>query len=116
MENYIIAAVGSVLAIVVSLITIRVYVQQLKKDSEAKVVKNALVEDHVERLQLSLDHAHDKIRNLFDKSNDVSNAITELRTTMMETNRVMRQVETALSVLAKIEERINGHIASEIER
>jgi len=94
-------------------VAIRMSARQIKQEESYKATEAALLTDHVKRLKESVDHAHEKIRDLYSKSNDVNVVIAELRTTMQENNRVLRQVEQALSVLSKIEERINGHIDAE---
>ena len=98
---------------IASFISIRIGLRQIKKEESDRAIAHALVADHVDRLQVSLDHAHEKIRDLYSKSNDVNIVIAELRTTMQETNRVMGRVEDALLLLACVEERINGHIEAE---
>lgn len=100
----------SVLTAVSSWVSIRQGMRTIKHEENEKAIANALVKDHVDQMQKSVDHAHEKIRDLYAKSNDTNIVIAELRTTMQETNRVMRQVEAALSVLSTIEARINAHI------
>lgn len=106
----------SLISFLSALTTIRNGLRQVKKEENEREIRHALVASRVDNIQTSLDHAHDKIRDLYEKTNDVNVIIAEIRTTMQESNRVMRQVEGALSIVGKIEERLNGHIQSERDR
>lgn len=113
MVNYIIGASAAFVSFLASIVTVRLGMRQIRQEESNRMVKIALMENHLAEQQGSLTHAHDKIRELFSKNNDTSVVIAELKMSMQENTRVLRQVESALTILAKIEERLNGHIEAE---
>ena len=112
-KDIIINGALSLVTFIASFVAIKIGMRQIRSDEEKKATSLALTEDHVCKIQESLNHAHDKIRELYSKNNDVNVVIAELQVTLQENTRVLRQVEQALTLLAKIEERINGHIQAE---
>lgn len=100
----------SALTAIGAYVAIKVNVKKIRDEEAAKCIDQALVKDHTVKIQASLDHAHDKIRDLYSKSSDTSVVIAELQVTMAENTRVLRLVEEALKALARVEERVNAHI------
>jgi len=105
--------VFSGLTAIAAYVAIKVNVKKLRDEEAAKCIEHALVKDHTVKIQASLDHAHDKIRDLYSKSSDTSVVIAQLQVTMDENTRVLRLVEEALKALARVEERVNAHIEME---
>ena len=100
----------SIVTVVGSIVGIKTGMRQIRQEESNRLVKVALMDNHIGEIQNSLTHAHDKIRELYSKNNETSVCIAELKMSMQENTRVLRQVESALTVLSKIEERLNGHI------
>ena len=111
--SMIMSFVVAAITLLVSLISIKIGFRQIRTEDEAKVTRLALMDNKMQKAEESLSHAHDKIRELFAKSSDASVSLAELRITLEENTRVLRQVESALTILSRIEERINGHIEAE---
>jgi len=103
----------SLATIATAIISVRVGIRQIRQEESQKLIKFALFENHLQEQQKAIDKAHDKIRELDSKNTETSVCIAELKQSMQENTRVLRQVESALMVLSKIEERLNGHIEAE---
>ena len=105
-QSFIISGITAIAAY----IAIKVNVKKLRDDEQSRLVDHALVKDHTVKIQASLDHAHDKIRDLYSKNSDTSIDLAELKVLLTENTRVLRLVEDALKALGRIEERMNAHI------
>ena len=100
----------SIITIIGSIFAIRLGLRQIRQEDSQKMVKIALIDSHLSEQQKSICHAHDKIRELEAKNNNTNIIIAELKISMQENTRVLRDVENALKLLSTIEERLNGHI------
>lgn len=103
----------STITAIAAYVAIKVNIKKIRDDENCRLVDHALVKDHTVKIQSSLDHAHDKIRDLYSKSSDTSVDLAELKIVMAENTRVLRLVEDALKALARVEERMNAHIEAE---
>lgn len=108
--SIIISLVFSALTAVSVFITIKMNLRKMAQEKAAETTKIAIMQKQIEDYKISLDHAHDKIRDLYSKANDTSNVITEIKVTLTENTRVLREVEKALMLIARIEERIDAHM------
>ena len=103
----------SALTVIASYLTIKVNIKKLREEEQERVIDHALVKDHADKMQASLEHVHDKIRDLYGKTTETNVEIAELKVLLAENTRVLRLVEDALKALARVEERLNAHIEAE---
>lgn len=108
--QFIITLCFSAVTTIAAIVSIIATARKAKREFAERETGQALLASKVETLAKSLDHAHDKIRDLYSKSNDTSNVITEIKANLQENTRVLRKVEEALTLVARIEERIDAHM------
>ena len=110
MELPIIVSIISALA---AITTIVMSIRTMAKEKASRATELALLNAAIGEYKKSLDHAHDKIRDLYAKSNDTNIVIGRIQVTLEENTRVLRKVEDALMLIAKIEQKIESHIDAE---
>ena len=81
-----------------------------KKDSTKSAEELAVMRQTVIDSVKSIDHCHDKIRDLYSKNNESSVIIGKIQTTIEENTRVLRMIESAIINMVRLEEKVNGHI------
>jgi len=113
MENLILSGASAVFSVLAAIISVRLGIRQIRQEESGRLIKQALLENHVQELLASTEHAHDKIRELYSKNNEITVCVAEIKTSLQENTRVLRLVESSLTILTKIEERLNGHIEKE---
>ena len=105
MELYV--SIATILGTVIAIIAMW---QQNKKDQIKKAESMAILKKTVTDNVKSIDHCHDKVRDLYSKNNESSVIIGKIQTTIEENTRVLRMLENAIINWAKVEQKIDSHI------
>ncbi len=105
-----ILALGAIYAIVDSRLSKRKYSDDRIKEKERHAVEHGIQEERIENMKNSLDHAHDKIRDMGVEFNEINMTVVRIKDSIEEQTRVLRKIELFIEKqsieTAKIQQRI----------